>query len=134
MTIKYNHFWIGKIKWVVVFIIVVPFISFWSFPFREITMTYVNATETHYMYYMKPSPIPWPSPTTILGACVMITCIGCFFCNVYVGFTLYQRINTRIDLNYQQDKVYFFLMMCNFVNQVFSCVTEVILVFLQLNR
>ena len=125
MSVRYAGFWIGKIKWVVIFIILFPAVSFWSLPFRGIMLTQVNTSKVPRIDFIKPPPILWPSPTDILGACVTVTCVGCFFCNAYVGFKLHQRRNLMGELNYQQGKFYFLFIMCVFVNQILSCSTQV---------
>ncbi|KAE9547168.1 hypothetical protein FO519_009620, partial [Halicephalobus sp. NKZ332] len=46
-------------------------------------MTYNNNSDMYQMLPQKTSPVTWPLATSILGACVTVTCIGCFFCNAY---------------------------------------------------
>ena len=130
MSVRYNAFWISKIKWVAIFILVLPCIAFWPFQFREIEMAYLNNSKAYYMIYTKPLSIPWPSSASSLGACVVISCVGCFFCNAYVGFKLWQRKTIVASSNDQQEKMYFLFTICVFLTQLLSCTTEVISIFL----
>ena len=125
MPIRYKSFWSTNITRVVAFIIIFPYICFWHFPLEEVTMEHVNATGTYFMAMRRSPPIKWPSATGILGACVTVICIGCFFCNTYVGLRLHQTRNFLVDSKQQQEKIYFFFIMCVFVNQLLSCSTQV---------
>ena len=127
IPVGYKRFWNDKIKWIVSFTIIFPFICFWTIPLQEATLAYFNASEAYNMSPEKVSPVKWISPTNTLGLCVAISCIGCLICNTYVGFKLYRWKDNTVDANYKQDKLYFVFIMCVFVNQILSCSTEVIL-------
>ncbi|KAE9552778.1 hypothetical protein FO519_003995 [Halicephalobus sp. NKZ332] len=121
LPVHYKSLWDGKVKWVVAFITIFPYVCFWYFPFRQVTMTYNEAREEYYVDFSKPSPIEWPISTGFLGTCVTVCCIACLLCNAYVGFTLRKRRKTVSDSNYQQEKVYFFFMLCVFATQLLNC-------------
>ena len=127
MPIRYTTFWNGKVKWIVVFIFVFPWLCFWPFVFGRIMMIYSPASESYYMMFTEPPPIQWPSPTSILGTFVTVTCIGCLLCNTYVGLKLYRRRYVMTDSNYEQEKLYFFFVMCVFTTQLLGCSTQVTL-------
>ena len=125
MPLQYKTLWKGKIKWVTVFIVVVPYIAFCGFPFQEYTMVR-DGTAPYYLKAIRPEAIPWPKSSDVLGPCITITCVSCLLCNMYVGLNLYKRKNSLVDVSYQQAKVYFVFTMCVFVNQFLTCVTQVI--------
>ena len=127
IPLRYRTLWKGKIRWVVAFIVVIPYICFWNFPFRGTMMAYDNVTKEYNMISTKLSPLPWPNSASILGTCVTLACVMCFFSNVYVGFKLYKRRYMMTDSNYEQEKVYFFFIMCVFTTQLLSCSTQVTL-------
>ncbi|KAE9552777.1 hypothetical protein FO519_003994 [Halicephalobus sp. NKZ332] len=114
---RYQALWDRKTKWVVAFVIVFPYVCFWYIPFREPTMAYDNITNAYSMVLMKPLPITWPSSSNILGTCV----------------TLRKRRHMVADSTYQQEKVYFFFMLCVFVNQLLSCSTQWMLSYVSQN-
>ncbi|KAE9552779.1 hypothetical protein FO519_003996 [Halicephalobus sp. NKZ332] len=121
MPIRYKTLWIGKIRWILAVIIILPYILFWPIPFEEVTIAYNNVSEEHYIFFNKFPPITWPFVTAIFSVAITVMCFGCLLCNVYVGFKLRRRKNIVADLNYQQEKVYFFFMMFIFASQLLSC-------------
>ena len=127
IPLQYKAFWVGRIKLIMVFIIIFPCICFWNMSFQETTFVYYNISKTYNMFPKKSSPIPWPFHTTILGACVTIACVGCLLCNISVGIMLCRLKDHTSDQKYTQDKFYFVFIMCVFTNQFLSCSTQVTL-------
>ena len=125
IPIGFKSFWNGKIKWVVAFVIIFPYICFWPFIFQEVTFVCTNIEFGHDIVFIRPPPILWPDPTSILGACVTVTCVACFFCNAYVGYKLHRRKNIGTSYYDKMEKLYFLFMMCVFGNQILSCSTQV---------
>ena len=125
IPVQSKALWDGKIKWVIVVVVIFPMICFWNFQFVELTLIYANSSEIFYLTARKESPIEWPSASNILGPCVTIACVGCLILNAYVGFKIHKRKHFIADINYQQERIYFFYTLCIFVNQLLSCSTQV---------
>ncbi|KAE9548482.1 hypothetical protein FO519_008312 [Halicephalobus sp. NKZ332] len=120
IPLRYTSFWNRKIKWVIAFIIIVPYSLFWPIPFEDVMVEYNGDRNEYYVIFGRSPPITWPYVTSIIGTGSLVTCICCFFCNAYVGFKMYKNRNASGDPNYQQDKVYFFFMLCVFAGQILS--------------
>ena len=125
MPIWYNAIWINKIRSIIVFLILFPYICFWTFPFQEITLIHDNNSKTYYIDIQKPPPIEWPFCLTILGTCVTINCIICLFCNICVALRLCIGKSYVSHSHNQLERVYSFFTLCVFVIQLLSCSTQV---------
>ena len=125
IPLRYKHFWDDKIKWIVICMIVVPYICFWPFPFEKITIMYNSEVNQYHPFFGADPPILWPYATGIIQTCTTVTCISCLLFNIFVGFKLHRKRNIISDSNYQQEKVYFFFTICVFVNQLFNCASQV---------
>ncbi|KAE9547221.1 hypothetical protein FO519_009567, partial [Halicephalobus sp. NKZ332] len=83
-------------------------------------------TQPFFMQEQIEPPIPWPKDPNILGPGITIICICCLICNVYVGLNLTKRKKSMADTNYQQAKVYFAFTMCVFINQLLTCISQLL--------
>ena len=125
-SMRFKTFWNGKIKWVIIFIIIFPYICFWYFPFQGIDILYDDTLNRYRVSIPLSNIISWPLYPNIVGGCVAISCIGCFFTNAYIGFKLHYRKNIVINTNDQLETVHFAFMICVFITQILSISTQVV--------
>ena len=125
MPLRYKTLWEDKIKWIVILFIIISFVAFWPLSFMQVIFKYDTNLQAYQMSETATPPIPWPTSTSTLGICVTVTCIGCFLCNVYVGFKLHRRRNVMTDVKQKQERWYFLFIMSIFLTQFLSCSTQV---------